>query len=111
MKPRTILHIACAIAVAGCAQTPGQSPVYMARMNEAGDVYVGCMSTEAEKDMASPAAAEDIVTAAHGRCWTQWDSYRKATNESFLANAATAEDKQFALDKAEGHLREFEREV
>ena len=116
MKPLTFFPLAgalvCAVLTAGCAQTPpAESPVYAARMKDAGDAYQACLTREAEKDMKNPAGAEDIATAAHGRCWSAWDRYRLATNENFAHNARSRDEKQFATDKAEAHLRQFEREA
>ena len=110
-KPLHPVLIVCAV-LAGCAQTPpGESPVHQARMKEAGDAYLTCLSREAEKDMKNPAGAEDIAAAAHGRCWSAWSSYKDAAGASFSHNARTSEEKQFAHDRAEAHLRDFEREA
>ena len=110
MKLR-ILPTLCLI-LAGCAQIGvGESPIYSGRMKDAGDAYLACMTRESEKDMKNPIGAEDIATAAHGRCWADWVSYRDATNASFAHNARGREEMQFAHDKAEAHLRQFEREA
>lgn len=61
--------------------------------------------------MKNPAGAEDIATAAHSRCWTEWQSYGTAVRDNFRRNAATREEIQFAEDRSEGHLRQFEREA
>jgi hypothetical protein len=61
--------------------------------------------------MKNPTGAEDIATAAHGRCWTDWSAYRDATNASFSHGARNRDEMQFAHDKAEAHLRQFEREA
>ena len=112
MKPGTLLKLACLVAAAGCAQFPGrESPEHAARMNGAGDAYLECMTQEAEKDAKSAASAEDIATAAHARCWPAWDAYRSATNANFAYNARTDDEKQYARDRADAHLREFEREA
>jgi len=112
MKPATFLQLACLVTAAGCAQFPGrESPEHAARMTGAGDAYLECLTREAEKDAKSPASADDIATAAHGRCWTAWDAYRSATNANFAYNARTADEKQYARDRADAHLREFEREA
>jgi hypothetical protein len=99
--------------LAGCAQlaTDPESGVYAERMQAAAEGYHACMNREAAKDMKNPTSAEDIATAAHGRCWGDWDKYREATNASFSHNARTREEMQFAHDKAEAHLRQFEREA
>ena len=116
MKPLPFCPLAgailCAALAAGCAQTPpAESPAYAARMKEAGEAYQTCLTREAEKDMKNPAGAEDIATAAHGRCWTEWGRYQQATNENFVHNARSHDEKQYAHDKAEAHLRQFEREA
>jgi hypothetical protein len=111
MKLPALLSL-CLLA-AGCAQlqTGAESPAYAARMKEAGDAYLACVTRESEKDMKNPTGAEDIATAAHGRCWGDWETYREATNASYASNARTQEQRQFAHDKAEAHLRQFEREA
>ena len=115
MKPLTLFPLAasilCGVLAAGCAQIPQEDPAYAARMKEAGEAYQACLTREAEKDMKNPAGAEDIATAAHGRCWSAWDRYRQATNENFAHNARSRDEKQFAQDKAEAHLRQYEREA
>jgi|SRR5918996_137242 hypothetical protein len=112
MTTRTLLHAICAVALSGCAHTQlDPESGYAARMKHSGDRYLGCMTAEAEKDMKNPAGAEDIAIAAHARCWTAWDDYRKVTNASFLKGARTPGEQQFARDKAEAHLRQFEREA
>ena len=112
MKLPALLSAFC-LVTAGCAQLqPGaESPAYAARMKDAGDAYLACVTRESEKDMKNPTGAEDIATAAHGRCWSDWEVYREATNASFASNARTQEERQFAHDKAEAHLRQFEREA
>ena len=111
MKPATLLKLACLVTAAGCAQFPGrESPEHAARMAGAGDAYLECLTREAEKEAKRPASAEDIATAAHASCWTAWDAYRSATNANFAYNARTADEKQYASDRANAHLREFERE-
>ena len=112
MRTRTLLQAILAVALSGCAHTqPDPESGYAARMKHSGDRYLDCMTAEAEKDMKNPAGAEDIAIAAHARCWTAWDAYRKITNASFLKGARTAEQQQYARDKAEAHLRQFEREA
>ena len=116
MKPQNLLPLAgsllCVILAAGCAQTPpAEDPAYAARMKDAGDAYQACLTREAEKDMKNPAGAEDIATAAHGRCWTAWETYQQATDASYAYGARSAEQKQYARDKTEAHLRQFEREA
>ena len=112
MKTAIVVPIALAAVLAGCAQSPpAESPLYAARMKEAGDAYVACLAREAEKDMKNPAGAEDIAAAAHGRCWPAWSAYRDATAANYGHNVRTREEKQFAHDRAEAHLRDFEREA
>ena len=115
MKKRALFNLLCALAVGGCAQMPGEdssapSP-YAARMKESRDQYLACVTREAEKDMKNPTGAEDIATAAHARCWSEWQAHRTATNADFSYGAKTREEIQFARDKAEAHLRQFEREA
>ena len=106
------LRLLVVLVLAGCARTPpGESPLHDARVKEAGDAYIACISREAEKDMKNPAGAEDIAAAAHGRCWSAWSAYRDAATASFAYNARTPEEKQFANDRTEAHVREFEREA
>lgn len=108
-----LLPIAC-VLVAGCAQFDSggrESPLYAGRMKDAGDAYLACTTRESEKDMKNPTGAEDIANAAHGRCWDAWVAYRDATNASFAHGARTGDEIQFAQDKAEAHLRQFEREA
>ena len=110
MRAGILSPLLCVLA-AGCAQMQhGDSADYAARMKQAGDEYLACISREAEKDMKNPAGAEDIAAAAHGRCWSLWDRYRRATHASFAFDARTREERQYAHDKADAHLRQFERE-
>ena len=115
MKPFTLCSLAasvlCGVLAAGCAEMPREDPAYAARMKDAGEAYQACLTREAEKDMKNPAGAEDIATAAHGRCWSVWEAYRAATNANFSYGARTAEERQFAGDRAEAHVRQFEREA
>ena len=106
------LFIALALA-AGCAPTrPLDEPsAQAARREQAGAEYTACLAREAELNMKNPAGAEDIAAAAHGRCWTAWEAYREATRESFHSGARTSEERQFAQDKMEAHLRDFERDT
>ena len=110
---RTSLIACVAFAAAACAPVEPlrESPEYAARMRAAGDAYLACIAGEAEKDMKNPAGAEDIATAAHGRCWSLWEAYRKATAESYSLNARTPEERQLAHDKAGAHLRQFEQDA
>ena len=115
MTNRTLLSLLCALA-AGCAQMqPGEdsrspSP-YAGRMKDSGDQYLACITREAEKNMKNPTGAEDIATAAHAQCWSEWDAYRTATNADFIHGARTSDQMQFGRDKADAHLRQFEREA
>ena len=110
---RILLKILCMLGAAGCAQMQpgGESPTYAARMQESGEQYLACISREAEKDMTNPTGAEDIATAAHGRCWSVWEAYRAATNANYSYGARTAGERQFAGDRAEAHVHQFEREA
>ena len=67
-----------------------------ARVQEAADAYSACVMREAEKDAKNPAGAEDIAVAAQGRCWTDWERYRRVTTQTFAARASTREEKQLA---------------
>jgi hypothetical protein len=80
-------------------------------MRAAREGYLACVADAADRSIKSAASAEDIALAAHGRCWRQWDGYRESTFRSFAARAATREERQLARDKAEAHLREFERDT
>lgn len=112
MRMRAFIACSC-IAAAACAPTQPmrESPEYAARMRAAGEAYTACVSRESENDMKNPAGAEDIALAAHARCWSEWERYRAATRASFLYGARTADERQFASDKAEAHLRGFEQET
>ena len=112
MTSRIFIVCACAAALAACVSPrPPESPIHAERMKEAGDRYTDCITAEAEKDLKNPARAEDIAVAAHGRCFTQWQAYRAATATSFTHGARNADELQYARDKSEAHLREFEREA
>ena len=84
---------------------------YSTRMVESGDRYAACVAAEAKKEVKNPAASEEIAGAAHARCWAAWQAYREATNASFTAGANTREQLQYARDKADAHLRQFELET
>jgi hypothetical protein len=107
------LALIAAAFVAGCAQTGGigQREAQPAGLSQARDRYVTCVTTEAEKDAANPAGAEDIAVAAHARCWSTWDAYREAMDSGFARDARTREEKQFAHDKADAQLRQLEIET
>jgi hypothetical protein len=96
----------------GCAllQTPPAESAYAARMSALGERYLQCVSAEAEKARSTAAGAEEIALAAHGRCWSAWTAYQDATKTSFLYGAESAAEVQFATDKADAHLRQFELE-
>lgn len=112
MRVKTLIVCACAAALAACASPrPRESPLYAERMTEAGDRYTACITAEAEKDMKSPARAEDIAVAAHGRCWAQWEAYRTATSVNYTHGANTPEQLQYARDRSDAHLRQFEQEA
>lgn len=110
MTSRRAIFPLC-LLVAGCAPLALERPAPGDRMTQAADLYVACVSREAEKNMENPAGAEDIATAAHGSCWTEWESYGAATRASFGRNAVTSGEIQFAEDGSEGHIRQFERET
>ena len=112
MITRTLIVCACVAMLAGCASPrPRESPEYAERMRVASESYTACISAEAEKDVKNPARAEDIAIAAHGRCWAQWEAYRTATRVNFTHGTRTPEELQYAVDKTEAHLRQFETEA
>ena len=112
MRSNMLLACACAATLVACASPrPRESPLYAERMTEAGERYTACVTAEAEKDMKSPTRAEDIAVAAHGRCWAQWEAYRTATSVNFTHGASTPQQIQYARDKTEAHLRQFEQEA
>lgn len=80
-------------------------------MRETGERYTACITAEAKKDVKNPARAEDIAIAAHGRCWAQWEAYRTATSVNFTRGTRSPEEPQYARDKSEAHLRQFELEA
>ena len=98
---------ACAVAPDDSA-TPGHD---IPAVKQSGERYVACVNAQAEKHAANPAGAEDIAVAAHARCYADWDAYRKTTHGAFVAAARTPEERQLAQDKADAHLRQFERET
>ena len=109
---RTLIICACAALLAACASPrPRESPEHAERMRVAGESYTACITAEAEKDAKNPVRAEDIAIAAHGRCWTQWNAYGTATHVNFTHGTRTPEELQYARDKTEAHLREFEIEA
>ena len=111
MNTARLLPFLALVAVAGCVTLePPDSEPHAIRMKQAGELYLACMSTEAERNIKNPAGAEDIALAAHGHCWTEWDAYRDATNTSFTHKTKSREERQYARDKVEAHLRQFERE-
>jgi hypothetical protein len=112
MRSKPLIVCACVAALAACqSPRPVESPLYAQRMSEAGEHYTACITAQAEKDMKSPTRAEDIAVAAHGRCWAQWEAYRKATSVNFTHGASTPEQLQYARDRSEAHLRQFEQEA
>ena len=112
MDTTRLLPLLALAALASCAilEPDPDSEPHAIHMKQAGERYLACMSSEAERNIKNPAGAEDIALAAHGRCWTEWDAYRDATNTSFTHNKTSREERQYARDKAEAHLRQFERE-
>ena len=101
------------VTACGCAQLDSSSDfaTRAAHMKQSGEEYARCITAQADKDAKNPAGADDIAAAAHGRCWTQWQAYRDATNESFLSSARTPQEAQLARDKADAHLRQAELEA
>lgn len=112
MNIRMTLLLALAL-LSGCAtlDPPEERDRYAERMKPAADAYTGCVSREVEKDVKNPAGAEDIAIAAHGRCWAEWQAYRTVVIGTYGAGATTRDERQFAADKTEAHLRQFERET
>ena len=112
MTLRTTLFVALTLC-AGCAALDAarDDEVGETRVQEAADTYSACVMREAEKDAKNPAGAEDIAVAAQGRCWPDWDRYRRLTTQTFAARASTREEKQLAADKAEAQIRQVELEA
>jgi hypothetical protein len=110
---RASLIVCSFFLVAGCAQldSPPDPSGYAARMTMLGERYVQCVSAEADNIAGTAAGAEDIAVAAHGRCWSAWRAYQDATKTSFSYGAQTPAEVQLANDKADAHLRQFERET
>jgi hypothetical protein len=84
---------------------------YEAHMKHAAETYSECVTREADREMRNPVSVEDMAIAAHGRCWSEWDTYRAATKDAFSHNARSREEMQFATDRTEAHLRQFERDT
>jgi hypothetical protein len=112
MNIRTTLLLALALlpACASLDQSDDRDR-YAERMKPAADAYTACVVREVEKDAKNAAGAEDIAIAAHGRCWAEWEAYRKVALGTYSAGASTRDERQFAADKTEAHLRQFERET
>ena len=112
MNTRILWPLVSLLAL-GCAQPfpLRESPQHAARMHESGNRYLACLEAEAESGMKNTAGAEDIAAAAHGRCWDAWESYRTAARANFSFGARTPDEIQFAADRAEAHLRQFESEA
>lgn len=102
-SPLRVVFIFC---LAACAQIQPD-----AQMNVAGNRYLSCLDAAAETNITNPAGAEEIANAAHARCWSEWQAYREATKATYTAGAGTPEDMQFANDKADAQLRQFEIEA
>jgi hypothetical protein len=81
------------------------------RANVAGNQYLACLNAAADEYMTNPAGAEQIATAAHARCWSEWTAYRDQTQASYASSAKTPEEQQLAQDKAEAQLRQFEADA
>jgi len=113
MKIHTAFVFAGVVLLCGCAQmrnTPDSS-AYEANMRHAEETYSECVTREAEKEMNNPVRVEDMAIAAHGRCWSEWEAYRTATKDAFSHDARSREEIQFATDRTEAHLRQFERDT
>lgn len=99
-----------ATVFAGCAsplprpETAEDAAVRGARASD----YAACLERTARSRHTAPAAVDDIAAAAHGACWSEWTAYREATHRSFARGTDGAAERQWAHDKAEAHLREFE---
>ena len=106
LMPAKPLLTALAVALIACACAQLSED----RANIAGNRYLACVNAAADRRIGNVAGAEDIATAAHGECWSDWKAYRDETETSFLSRARTAEEAQLAHDKADAHLRQFEFE-
>jgi hypothetical protein len=78
------------------------------RANVAGNKYLDCLNKAADVYTDNPAGAEQIASAAHANCWSEWTSYREQTQADYMAKAKTPEEMQLARDKADAYLRQFE---
>jgi hypothetical protein len=108
----------CAIAAAALALACGCAPLSESgdpqddgRLKQARERYVECVGAQVEKDAASPAGAEDIAVAAHARCYTSWEAYRRATETALARDARSPEERQLAHDRADAELRQVELET
>lgn len=81
------------------------------RANVAGNRYLSCLHSAADEYVDTPTGAEQIASAAHSRCWAEWDAYRAETQSHYTAAARTPEEQQLARDKADAYLREFETDA
>src|SRR5437899_1394261 len=107
MTRRYSLGFALAVAAlaAGCA------PLSETRANVAGNRYLTCLNSAADGYMTSPAGAEQIATAAHAKCWSEWNAYRDDVQADYTSRATTPEEMQLARDKTDAYLRQFEVEA
>lgn len=90
------------VLLAGCAQ------LAETRTNITGNAYLDCLNKAGEEYMDNPAGAEQIASAAHAKCWSEWTAYRERTLADYMAGAKTPEEMQLARDKADAYLRQFE---
>ena len=113
MRILTAFVIAGVVLTSGCAQmrSAPSDPGHEEHMKQAGDAYSECVTREADKEMKNPVGVEDMAMAAHGRCWSEWDAYRAATKDAFAYGARTRDELQFATDRTDAHLRQFERDT
>ena len=113
MRNHTAFVFAGVVLMCGCAQmrSAPDSSAHETHMKHAEENYSECVTREADKAMKNPVRVEDMAIAAHGRCWTEWEAYGAATKASFSHGARSREEIQFATDRTEAHLRQFERDT
>ena len=113
MRTHTAFVVISVVLTYGCAQmrSAPDDPAHEEHMKHAGETYSECVTREADKEMKNPVGVEDMAIAAHARCWSEWDAYRTATKDAFSHGSRTRDEIQFATDRTEAHLRQFERDT
>jgi len=94
-----------AVLLASCAQ------MRELRGNVAGNEYLDCLNSAADEYMSSPTGADQIATAAHARCWSEWSAYRERIAHEYTVRARSPEELQLGRDKADAYLRQFEADA